>query len=587
MDCGLKFLKGFKMASVPTTTSAGIDDSSGGQGKNIGIKAPANTDMLAGFGSLDILRQLGLMVGLMASVAIGFAVVLWSRSDNYQPVFGNMQGYDASMIMDTLDANTADYRVDPNSGVILVRADDLASIRLRLAAAGVTRYDGTGYELLDKEQALGTSQFMEANRIKRSQEGELQRTIMSFRNVQSARVHIAIPERSVFMRSTNKPTASVFLSLNSGGGLSETQIDAIANLVASSIPELSVEDVTIVDQRGNLLSKEEMNFGLEMADQQFQYARKFEASLVDRVRGILSPIVGFDGFQAEVTADIDFTQLEQAAESYDPSTQVLRSEQTLDERLAGDESGGGIPGALTNQPPADGVLTDNLNVGNQTAEISSGNRRQTATRNYELGRQVSYTNHDPVSINRISVAVVLDDLKGLDETPPEPWSEVQLAQITTLVKDAVGFNEVRGDRVTVINNSFAKIARVVPDSIPIWEQSWVQNLAKQLAAGIFILLLVMGVLRPVLKNLASANPESRQLALAATQGDFSDFASAERAMMNDDVQFSSRAGGMLPNPVGDDGGYERQINTVRGLVAEDPGRVAQVVKKWVGSDGES
>jgi flagellar M-ring protein FliF len=574
------------MASVPTTTASGSENTFDGQGKNIAIKTSGNGDMLAGFGGLDILRQLGLMVGLMASVAIGFAVVLWSRSDNYQPVFGNMQGYDASMIMDTLDANTADYRIDPNSGVILVRADDLASIRLRLAAAGVTRYDGTGYELLDEEQSLGTSQFMEANRVKRSQEGELQRTIMSFRNVQSARVHIAIPERSVFMRSTNKPTASVFLSLNSGGGLSEVQIEAMANLVASSIPELSVDDVTIVDQRGNLLSKKETNFGLEMADQQFQYARKFEASLVDRVRGILSPIVGFDGFQAEVTADIDFTQLEQAAESYDPSTQVLRSEQTLDERLAGGEATGGIPGALANQPPANGVLTDDLNIGNQTAEALSGNRRQTATRNYELGRQVSYTNHDPVAINRISVAVVLDDLRGAGDAPAEPWSEAQLTQITTLVKDAVGFSEIRGDSVTVINSSFAKILSVTPASIPVWEQSWLQNLAKQLAAGIFILLLVMGVLRPVLKNLANVNPESRQLALAATQGDFSDFASADQAMMNDDVQFSSGGGDSLPNPGSGNGGYDRQINTVRGLIAEDPGRVAQVVKKWVGSDGE-
>lgn len=574
------------MASVPTTTPGSMDDSFDDQTKAVALNSSTNPDMLAGFGSLDILRQLGLMIGLMASVAIGFAVVLWSRSDNYQPVFGNMQGYDASLIMDTLEANAADYRIDPNSGVILVRADDLASIRLRLASAGVTRYDGTGYELLDEEQSLGTSQFMEANRIKRSQEGELQRTIMSFRNVQSARVHIAIPERSVFMRSTNKPTASVFLQLNSGGGLSDTQIDAIANLVASSIPELRVDDVTIVDQRGNLLSKEEANFGLEMADQQFQYARKFEASLVDRVRGILSPIVGFDGFQAEVTADIDFTQLEQAAESYDPSAQVLRSEQTLDERQLGPDATGGIPGALANQPPPDGVLTDDLNIGNQAAEDLTSNRRQTATRNYELGRQVSYTNHDPVAVNRISVAVVLDDLKGVGEAPAEPWTTDQLEQITTLVKDAVGFNELRGDSVTVINNSFAQVLNIAPNSIPIWEQSWLQNLVKQMAAGIFILLLVMGVLRPVLKNLAKANPESRQLALAATQGDFSDFASADQAMMDDDVQFSSGNGGMLPNPVADDGSYDRQINTVRGLIADDPGRVAQVVKKWVGTDGE-
>lgn len=573
------------MASVPTVTDAG-ESSFDQQSGEIGSKASGNTDLLAGFGSLDILRQLGLMIGLMASVAIGFAVVLWSRSDSYQPVFGNMQGYDASMIMESLETNATDYRIDPNSGVILVRAEDLPTIRLRLAAAGVTRYDGTGYELLDEEQSLGTSQFMEANRIKRSQEGELQRTITSFRNVQSARVHIAIPERSVFMRSSNKPTASVFLGLASGGGLSEQQIEAIANLVASSIPELHVDDVTIVDQRGNLLSKDDINMGLEMADQQFQYTRKFESSLVDRVRGILSPIVGFEGFQAEVTADIDFTQLEQAAESYDPSTQVLRSEQTLDERLEGNDRAGGIPGALTNQPPADGVLTDDLNLGNPTPEFGAGNRRQTATRNYELGRQVSYTNYDPVAVNRISVAVVLDDLRGGADTDPLPWSEEQLAQITTLVKDAVGFSEQRGDSVTVINNSFAQFQAVVPDAIPIWQQSWLQSLSKQLAAGLFVLLLVLGVLRPVLQNLAKVNPESRQLALAATQGDFSDFSSAEGPMGDDDIQFSSPGGAMLPNPVSDDGNYDRQINTVRGLVAEDPGRVAQAVKKWVSSDGE-
>ena len=211
----------------------------------------------------------------------------------------------------------------------------MAAIKLRLASAGVARYDGTGYELLDEDQALGTSQFMEANRIKRSQEGELQRTITSFRNVQSARVHIAIPQRSVFMRSSNKPTASVFLTLTSGASLSDTQINAIANLVASSVPELHVDDVTIVDQRGNLLSREDVNLGLELADKQFQYTRKFEQGLMERIRGILSPIVGVDGFQAQVTADIDFTQEEYAAETYDPANQMVRSEQTLEERTAG------------------------------------------------------------------------------------------------------------------------------------------------------------------------------------------------------------------------------------------------------------
>ncbi|NKB31536.1 MAG: flagellar M-ring protein FliF [Pseudomonadales bacterium] len=232
------------MASVPATTAVegnGVLDSTR-ESVSMG-----GGEFFSGFGRLDMFRQLGLMIGLAASVAIGFAVVLWSQGNNFQPVFGNMQGYDSASIMEALDAETIDYRVDPNSGVILVPADDIADIRLRLAAAGVTRYDGTGYELLDQDQALGTSQYMEANRIKRSQEGELQRTITNFRNVQSARVHIAIPERSVFVRSSRKPTASVFLVLNSGAGLNDTQIEAIANLVASSVPELHADDVTIVD----------------------------------------------------------------------------------------------------------------------------------------------------------------------------------------------------------------------------------------------------------------------------------------------------------------------------------------------------
>jgi flagellar M-ring protein FliF len=214
----------------------------------------------------------------------------------------------------------------------------------------------------------------------------------------------------------------------------------------------------------------------------------------------------------------------------------------------------------------------------------AGNSRLQATRNYELGRKISYTNNDPVSINRVSVAVVLDDRPGIGEEPASAWSEVQINQIATLVRDAVGFNESRGDSVTVINNSFAPVNYAADLEVPLWQQSWLQNLLKQLAAGLFILLMVLGVLRPVLANLAKASPESRQLALAATQGDYSDFAMAERGMMDDDVRFSGQGDAMLAGP-GSEGAYDRHINQVRGLVAEDPGRVAQVVKNWVNNSG--
>ncbi len=570
------------MANLPATTDAPIETMVPATSNE--RSAPAGGgDYLSGFGQLDLFRQLGLMVGLMASVAIGFAVVLWSQGDRFQPVFGNMQGYDPNAIMEALDTDGVDYRIDPSSGVILVPADDIASIRLRLAAAGVTRFDGTGYELLDQDQALGTSQFMEANRIKRSQEGELQRTIASFRNVQAARVHIAIPERSVFVRNTQRPTASVFVTLNSGGSLSETQIDAIANLVASSVPELSPDDVTIVDQRGNLLSHQENNPGLEMADQQFQYTRKFEASLNDRVATILRPIVGFDGFQAQVTADIDFTHVEQAAESFDPESRVLVSEQTVSESSPTSDEVGGAPGALTNQPPENGVTAPPVGA-DELGSGLMGNSRQQATRNYELGRQISYTNHDPVAINRISVAVVLDNKTSFDpEVEAQPWTAEELAQLTTLVQDAVGFNEARGDSVTVINNSFARPEPMAVEEVPLLQQAWLHSLIKQGLAGIFVLLVVFGVLRPVLQNLAKTGTESRQLAVAATHGDFADLELAEQAMIDDDMKLTPAAEAALAAP---SSGYDRQLNTVRGMVAQDPSRVAQVVKQWVAIDGE-
>ncbi len=570
------------MASLPATTDAKVEGAPSSAGGDTELSTSGG-DFFSGFGQLDLFRQIGLMLGLMASVAIGFAVVLWSQSDRFQPVYGNMQGYDPNAIMEALDAEAVDYRIDPNSGVILVPANDIAAIRLRLAAAGITRYDGTGYELLDQEQALGTSQFMEANRIKRSQEGELQRTITSFRNVQAARVHIAIPERSVFVRSNRRPTASVFITLNSGGGLSDTQIDAIANLVASSVPELAAEDVTIVDQRGNLLSRRETNPGLEMADQQFQYTRKFEESLNDRVASILRPIVGFDGFQAQVTADIDFTHVEQAAESFDPNARVLVSEQTLDESSATGQAVGGAPGALANQPPVNGAVADPAGA-DQLNDGGTGNRRQQATRNYELGRQISYTNHDPVAVNRISVAVVLDNKAPADpESEPLAWTEGEIAQIRTLVQDAVGFDANRGDSVTVINNTFTRPAPLTIEAVPLLEQAWLHTLIRQVLAGLFILLVVFGILRPVLQNLAKAGTQSRQLAVAATHGDFNDIALAEQAMLDDDMRLPGGAEASLSGPAV---GYERQLNTVRGMVAEDPGRVAQVVKQWVTSDAE-
>ena len=545
-----------------------------------------SSDFLAGFMRLDFLRQLGLMTGLAASVAIGFAVVLWSRGESYQPLYADMNGYDMSALVEVLETRNLDFRIEPSTGVILVPADRVSELRLQVAAAGISRESGYGYESLDAEQGLGTSQFMEANRYKRSQEGELQRTIMGFRNVQSARVHLATPERSVFVRSSRNPTASVFLTLQAGSDLSDTQVDAISNLVASSVPELIPENVTIVDQRGNLLSRKDDSSDLVVAGQQFDYSRRYEDTLVERLNRILQPIVGAGRFSAEISADIDFTRTEQAAEVYSPEG-ALRSEQSSAENRSADSAGGsgGIPGALSNQPPVDGTIADANAIVDPgaagAAAASNGNNRQQSTRNFELDRTISYISSDPVAVRRLSVAVVLDDrpsaTPSVDGTETlEPWEPEDIERITALVQDVVGYSAARGDSVTVINNRFAPVVFEEFESQPFWQQDWLLSGLKQALGFLLVGLLVFGVLRPVLRNLSGQSGSGKDLAKAAAQGEYADL-----DINGDKVTLSGSEDKMLPGPTD---GYERQLNAIKGLIAQDPGRVAQVVKQWISDD---
>ena len=251
-----------------------------------------SSPVVDGFSSLGIVRQIGLMIGLAASVAIGLAVVLWSQEPNYQPLARDLSSFDAAQVVEVLRQNQVRYRIDPNSGDLLVPVEKIHEIRMQLAAANINLNRVVGLEVLDKEQGLGTSQFMEAARYRRGLEGELARTISSLKAVRNARVHIAIPRRSVFVRDARKPTASVVLEMYSGAILDPRQIAGIVNLVANSIPELEREGVSVVDQEGRLLSDHEKNQDILMAAHQFEFTRNYEDVLTDRVSNVLEPIIG-------------------------------------------------------------------------------------------------------------------------------------------------------------------------------------------------------------------------------------------------------------------------------------------------------
>lgn len=563
---------------MATANTQAATAASGGSASAASGGGVSRSDFLSGFNRLDILRQLGLLLGLAASIALGFSVVLWSQKEDYQPLYGNMRGYDMAELAEVLDDRNIRYRIDPGSGMVLVPARHVSDIRLQVASAGVSRDNGYGYEFLDQDQGLGTSQFMENNRYRRSQEGELQRTISGLRNVQSARVHLATPERSAFIRNARKPSASVFLTLQSGRQLSDVQVQAIASLVASSVPDMSPGDVTIVDQQGNLLTRRGESRELAMAAEQFEYVRRYEETLVDRVSRILQLIVGPGRYTAEVSADIDFTRIEQAAEQYNPDATVLRSEQSMQENNNGPVAMG-IPGALSNQPPGNSQLgegnpSDNVNSGN-SVEV---NGRHQATRNFEIDRTISYTNFDPIAVRRISVAVVIDEqaavLNGSDN-----WSQQELEQMQALIRDAVGYSASRGDSVTVVGKRFATMDPGEPIEMPFWQEPWVVSALKQFAAGLFLIVLVFGVLLPVLRRLSSV-PGRRALAGGGTDSEFADL--DMDSMSDESVTLSGGDEVLLPGP---DDSYERQLGAVRGLVSQDPGRVAQVVKHWITNDG--
>ncbi|MNZ72936.1 Flagellar M-ring protein [compost metagenome] len=450
---------------------------------------------------------------------------------------------------------------------------------------------------------------MEATNYRRGLEGELARTISSLNNVKAARVHLAIPKSSVFVRDERKPSASVLVELYQGRGLEPSQVLAIVNLVATSVPELEKSQVTVVDQKGNLLSDQQELSELTMAGKQFDYTRRMEGLFTQRVHSILQPVLGMGRYKAEVSADVDFSAVESTSESYNPDQPALRSEQVNHEERQNGSGPQGVPGALSNQPPGPasapqqtgGKQASDFIAPGQPLKDANGqpiidpktgkpelapyptDKREQNTRNYELDRSVSYTKQQQGRLRRLSVAVVLDDRAIADpktgEISHKPWSAEELARFTRLVQDAVGYDASRGDSVSVINAPFAAEQGLEIASPPIYEQPWFWDVVKQVLGIGFILVLVLGVLRPVLNNLSGG--KGKDLVAIGGEPGLGDMGGLDGDLADDRVSLGGPQSILLPSPTD---GYEGQLNAIKNLVAQDPGRVAQVVKEWINSD---
>ncbi|HHA18191.1 MAG TPA: flagellar basal body M-ring protein FliF, partial [Methylophaga sp.] len=455
-----------------------------------------------------VMKQLGFLLAIAASIALGGYVLMWSQTPSYQVLFNGMDSKESSEVVAVLQQSNIKYKLDPSTGAVMVPTSKLQSLRMTMAAEGLPRSTSPGMEMLNEEQGFGTSQFVERARYQRAMEEELSRSISEIYNVRSARVHLAVPKQSVFVRDRKPPSASIVVNLYAGRNLERGQISAITHMVASSVPNMSSDDITLIDQKGNLLSQPERDQGLALSDTQLEYTQKLEQRYISRIEDILAPIVGLDGVRAQVVAEVDFTVTEQTHESYNPDLKVIRSEQVQEEERIGAYGGPmGVPGALTNQPPGGGVAPEVSTIGTEgiNNESQTTSTSKDSTRNYELDRTISHTRIAPGSIRQLSVAVLVDERRTLDDegnVQLTPLSEAEMTRINALIMDAIGFNKARGDSLNVVNAPFMAppVEEAIP-ALPIWEQAWVWNVAKQVLGGLLVLFLVFGVIRPAFKNL--------------------------------------------------------------------------------------
>lgn len=542
-------------------------------------------------GMIPLQQKFGLMVALAAVVALLVGGWMWGQTPDYRVLYANLSDRDGGAIISSLQQMNVPFKFAEGGGALLVPANQVHEVRLRLAGQGLPKGGLVGFELMET-QKLGTSQFQEQVNYQRALEGELARSIQSLSAVQSARVHLAFSKPSVFVREQQKPSASVLLSLHPGRTLDAGQVSAIVHLVSSSIPDLPVKNVTVIDQSGNLLTAQDgNNVGLDPG--QLKYLHEVEQSFVKRIEAILTPITGGNNVLAQVTADIDFTQTENIAETYSPNqaaaaAAAVRSQQTSESSGGGNGSApaSGVPGALSNQPPANASAPLNAapapgpaptpapapgqpagtSAAPATAQTGASAApsptRRDSTINYEVDKTIKHTRQPVGAIKRLSVAVVVNHRKLVDadgKVTTKPLSADEMTQINALVKEVMGYSKERGDSLNVTNSAFS-VAEVEPAAeVPLWKQPETIATAKDVGRNVLIaglvLFLVLGVLRPLLTKLA----EVRLPAPAAAGADA--LASVQRQA-----------------------GYAENLDTAKQLARNEPKLVANVVKEWVTSD---
>ncbi|WP_151636386.1 flagellar basal-body MS-ring/collar protein FliF [Noviherbaspirillum aerium] len=549
---------------------------------------PAAPGGVAGFVQSPAGRNVLLMVGVAAVLAVMTGVWLWSQQPQYRVLFSNFSDRDGGAIVASLQQMNVPYKYSDGGTAIMVPESQVHDVRLKLASQGLPKGGNVGFELMEN-QKLGVSQFLEQVNFQRALEGELARSIQALAAVQAARVHLALPKASVFVRDQQKPTASVLLNLHPGRALDQSQVSAIVHLVASSVPELPIKNVTVVDQNGNLLSDTGKKPGANGLDAtQLKYVQEVQQSIVKRIESILTPILGASNVRAEATADVDFSTSEQAAEIYKPNgtpnSAAIRSQQSSESQNGGSANASGVPGALSNQPPAPATAPLNApGAAPNAAQAAPGSAQKDMTVNYEVDKTVRYVQQPMGGLKRLTVAVVVNYRKevGKDgKVTMKPLTDAEKVQITDLVKEAMGYSKDRGDSLNVVNSPFASEEKEAEPEVPLWKRPEAIPLGmvvgKYLLGALIIAYLFFAFLRPMLKKITShfAPPKEDK---------------KEEEDEDAIVQIGQHQGGekdetQLLEQETKQRTYHDNLEAAKQLAKSDPKIVANVVKAWVGGN---
>ena len=543
---------------------------------------PVNPSLSQRLAGLDSAQKLRLALGFALFIAVAVIGLVMGRQAEWRVLYTNLADKDGGAIVAQLSQMNIPYKHAEGGGAILVPADKVHDTRLRLASQGLPKGSVAGFEMMESNR-FGMTQFQERLTFQRGLEGELTRSIQGLSSVQSARVHLALPNQNGFFREQQKPSASVLVSLNAGRTLDRSQLAGIVHLVASSVPEMSTNAVSVLDDSGKLLSMS-ADGGQGGGDaQQLQYVQQLEQTYSRRILDILEPIAGRQNVKAQVAAELDFSQTESTSESHKPNqapdATVIRSQQTSESSGGGGANASGVPGATSNQPPGPAAAPINgpnqaLSAGASGAATGASSKRESIV-NYEVDKTVRVVRGATATIKRLTAAVVVNHQSTTDDkgkTTTTPLTEQQIEKMTALVRETIGFNKDRGDSVNLMNAPFAKEKITLPE-LPLWKQPELQDLLRSFAWPVgtllFGVLVLMGLVRPALKTLAESRPV---VARPGAQLDAIESEEPNRPQLPPPARSSAPTSGELA------------LDDARKLTRENPAAVANIVKTWMNGE---